>query len=142
MTDMIERLEKATQSDRFLNIAIKAAVDFDPAFLTNGLDLREAIARYPEDGSVERHFDVPNYTGSLDAATALAERLLPGWEWALFRYSAPGRGGRSTSTTRIFPHDGQQLGSGDCLGANAAIALCIAVLKAHCAQGESAARTG
>jgi len=64
----------------------------------------------------------PAYTTSLDAALALAERVLPGAEWR----GGSGDGKSTRPWSRLGPWKDP-----DAVGATPALALCIAILKAH-----------
>jgi hypothetical protein len=70
MRELIERLEKATGSDDALNVDLYA----------------EFGEGYPIARTIAERRVVPDYTGSIDAAVALAERLVGarfgGW-WAI-----------------------------------------------------------
>jgi len=65
--------------------------------------------------------------GSLDAALALAERVLPGKEWMLVKST---EGGETSFHALIGPDSLGRAGE----AASAALALCIAILRAK--QGE------
>lgn len=69
-------------------------------------------------------------TASLDAALALVERALPGWDWAVFRRCAPGFGDELASA-RVWPHREMSKGSGDCRAKTPALALLAALLRAR-----------
>lgn len=81
-----------------------------------------------EHGSDECCNPIPAVTTSLDAALALAERVLPGWVWMVESH----RDGRATAWLSEFNAygEGEQV-----LGNSPTLALCIAILKAK-AQGE------
>ncbi len=152
MTDLstlISRLEEATGADREIDAAVFVALNKPEQYPD---DLRYYRLPHP---SMD-HMDMcapgtywlkqrsgaslrtsPKLTESLDAVLSLAERVLPGWEWAIFRYAAPGRGGMEKACARIFPVNGQHMGSGDCLGATPALALLAAVLKAKLSEQET-----
>ena len=76
----------------------------------------------------------PAYSSSLDAALALAERVLPDWAWEI----RLDRGGASVQTAPAWWMEGLAApdeGGVSCDGKTPALALCIAILKAK-AQGE------
>lgn len=88
LTSLIERLEKAEWPDGQLDAEILEA--------TGGCAHRETEYYCVEDGnSVDSGFTckrchkdtygqrVEPYTSSIDAAVALAERVLPGWGWSV-----------------------------------------------------------
>jgi len=66
MTDILKRLKEATGSDRELDAAI-----FWKLFPGSKPNLHTAM-------------NIPDYTASIDAALALVERMLPGWDLSLF----------------------------------------------------------
>jgi hypothetical protein len=80
------------------------------------------------------HRDPPRLSQSLDAALALAERVLPGWTWEL---TIDG-GGVAQGAPEMW---GEGYAASDCGGVGVAaptpaLALCIAILKAtHKAEG-------
>lgn len=72
-TDLITKLEEAGEGSRELDCRIHALFDLvDGERWTDG-DLAIAL----ED--VDRTVNCPHYTASVDAALALASRVLPGW---------------------------------------------------------------
>lgn len=88
--DIIDRLGNAQGRDRELDAAIAVAVDgfheFPPAWEGGPLN----YAYYEADGTMMLPGNggdqlVPKYTASIDAALALVERLLPGFDWILGR---------------------------------------------------------
>jgi len=86
LSDLIERVEKASGPDRDLDTALLELSDADfVAQLRRGwrdfLPIRETdvAAIRSEAAYVEAH--APPYTESLDAAVALCERVLEGWAW-------------------------------------------------------------
>ncbi|WP_313031798.1 hypothetical protein [Brucella sp.] len=83
MTDLITRLSKLTGPRYTMDVAIALATDFWPK------DRIQNIV-YNEDGDPWVYFTdgpdlplPPAYTASVDAAIALAERVLPGWGWEI-----------------------------------------------------------
>jgi len=102
MTDLIKRLEEAEEGEPLLDREIWVALEFDRN-------------RSP--------VDAPEYTTSLDAALALAERVLPGlYMWKVEFDDEP------TSTPAWAKIYAKRDGQGS--AATAALALCIAILKA------------
>jgi len=76
LAELIERLEKADGPDRGLDSEVEVA--------TGQAKYRDGKGRACyHDGRRDR---VPHYTASIDAAVALAERVLPGWKWHLTDY--------------------------------------------------------
>ncbi len=93
---LIDRLSKLDGPDREVDAEVHAA--------TNP-PLRVGL----------RFGHIPAYTASVDAALALAERVLPGWHWQVDKCGAVLRSGHALfSTDHSVP----------------AIALCIAILRA------------
>lgn len=102
LSEIIERLEKATGPNYAIELAIKTAFEPD-------------------------RVGIPSYTASVDAAIALANRVLP-------RRSVM-MGWRQTSETRPWARVGLWPDP-DATGATPAIALCLASLRALSKQGD------
>jgi hypothetical protein len=101
MTDLIKRLEEAEEGCPFLDREIWVALEFDRR---------------------SSPIDAPEYTTSLDAALALAERVLPGWDWhARSHYG-------DKFFAQVWP--AFQSRQHEAYAATPALALCIAILKA------------
>lgn len=81
LTALIERLEKATGSDRQIDCEIAWETGWDIKSRTGG-NWREAFPQWRGDEyrtlGASDNWGVPCYTASLDGATALVERVLPG----------------------------------------------------------------
>ena len=105
MTDLIKRLEEADDGEPLLDREIWVALEFDGN-------------RSP--------VDAPEYTTSLDAALALAERVLPGWGWVL------STGARDQPAwVQAYPEPVDEDVCRDAVAsASLPLALCIAILKA------------
>lgn len=139
---LIERLEKAEAGSRELDALVCAALGHHPGFPDNDYIVPWHVAVDDRDASrLAAYIRVPGQpprsvwsrpsepaTTSLDAALALAERVLPGWWW-------------SVSSERIGEPEPRPFASGwlsdGALGAlrtaraaTPALALCIAILKA------------
>lgn len=71
--------------------------------------------------------DVKPLTASIDAAVALATRLLPGWSWTVYSACGP-HGPRSVL---VNPDRREQVGQS---AASPALSLCAATLRALSAQ--------
>lgn len=88
LSSLISRVEKATEGNRGLDAEIAAALEphrFDaPGFTPERpipsfrYDPSENIIRFDGGGVMDVRF-FPPVTASVDAAIALAERVLPGW---------------------------------------------------------------
>lgn len=127
MTDLIKRLEEAEAGSRELDIAFRDAVL--PDAKTQDLTMLTGFADKPETHGERRIVIVENYTTSLDAALALAERVLPGWAWEI-------RMDQDVAFVQAAPKWWQEgLAAPDedgvsAEGNTAALAICIAILKA------------
>lgn len=132
--ELIERLEKAEAGSRELDGAVWYAV-FEPDVEHGCLHVekteqgdREALTC--ELGSKWAD-DVGNYTTSLDAALALAERVLPGWIPSL----EGSRGGRWLATISLWESEGSAMVRfGHAHAPTPALALVTAILKTQGAQ--------
>lgn len=138
---LIERLMKAENPDREADIQIAIATKAT-LFTVNGQTLAEAYANYPNDVSgIARHFGVERYTGSLDIALALAERLAPD------HFPGVQKGPLGWGAEMVYPEPRRdRLGkhfaicSDDNWRPHPAIALCIAALRAGAPQGRRSAQ--
>lgn len=88
MTDLITRLSKLDAPDREVDAEIAVSLDLFETRPNKGWPDRLDYGSRNSDGSVTwpgHGFDqlIPRYTASVDAATALAERVLPGWYWGI-----------------------------------------------------------
>jgi hypothetical protein len=99
ITSLIEKLEGAEVGSRELDCAIWTA--------TGGWD---HVGR------------PPTFSTSLDAALALAERMLPGWDWQIVK------GSEEEAYVALQPH-GAAFGH-EVQAATPALALCAAILRA------------
>lgn len=127
MTDLIATLSGLTSPSR--------EVDADIFQLLGGSEWDKAYIRAqepcgcPHDLAVStaRERYSPAYTASIDAAVALCERVLPGWQWAVWGGAVEA----GSTKPRCMAHvsDGRtQWTASDT--PNAAIALLIAILTA------------
>jgi len=88
LSELIERLEKATGPDR----EIDAWIGYHTDLMNDDMSWRAKIDSFGIDhamraatsGSNVWRVALPNYTASLDATVALIERVLPGWCKQLF----------------------------------------------------------
>ena len=117
MTDLIKRMEEAEAGSRELDAAI--ADLFNPV-----PDQYDGFAgRWPFVEGSPFSDQTPPVTTSLDAALALAERVLPGWCWMIERHK------NGTATAGL--HEWNAYREADLFTANTpALALCAAILKA------------
>ena len=105
MADLLTRLEDAKEGSRELDAEIGQ------------------FACDPYAGA--EYYCSPPYTASLDAITGLIERELPGVEWDITNVY-----GMNRAAVGLNIDDGPEFGE----GANPALALCIAFVKAMEAQ--------
>lgn len=125
MTDLIKRLEEAEAGSRELDALVfrRFGGPLPKEFAGYGVELTwqaDGSATMPV-GEMQVRYDPPAYTTSLDAALALAERVLPEWGW----YAG---GSRGEHCGRLDTPDGCDFE--EAYAATPALALCIAVLKA------------
>lgn len=132
MSGLIERLEAAEAGSTDLDATLfrHFGSELPTAFGPMRVDLEwqdDGSALMPI-GEMQVRFSAPPVTTSLDAALALAERVLPGWTWV-----ADG-GGKSRATGVVIGEGaGEDEGPDPAFTGKAstpALALCIAVLKA------------
>jgi hypothetical protein len=121
-TPLITRLEEAAEGSRELDAAIWYAVhepDVDyPGIRTEQTEQGPREVLTCELGSKWAD-DVGHVTTSLDAALALAERVLPGWDFIVGRTN-----GGLTIHAQVGPGEMQ-------FGNTPALALCAAILRAN-----------
>jgi len=130
MTDLIATLEGLTSPDREVDAHIHALaiggrvhfVDKDQAVIERPIDGFWIRGIYPLKGR-----KIPRYTASLDAITALVERVLPGWQWAAWG-GAIEAGSTKPRCMAHVSNGFSQWTADDC--PTPAIALCIALLRA------------
>jgi hypothetical protein len=121
MTDLIKRLEEAEAGSRELDAAI--ADLFNPV-----PDQYDGFAgRWPFVEGSPFSDQTPPVTTSLDAALALAERVLPGWGWEISHDDCNGNYYAWVGKD-FYLHGPQEHLRG--IQESPALALCIAVLKA------------
>jgi len=128
MTDLLERLEVAEAGSRELDLRVFEHFDRVDGQRWTEADLDYALT------DPDLTINPPHFTTSLDAALALAERVLPGWWWSI-------------SSERIGEPEPRPFASGwlsdgetgelhTARAKTPALALCIAILKAtHKAEG-------
>jgi hypothetical protein len=136
VTGLVERLEKATGGPRSLEKDILRALGYH-------------MRRVPMDSFVywaknETGFplvdvlgdDCDNFTASLDAALALVERVLPGWDICLSRVK-----GDEAVTWNAVVGEPDSFSGSEATSPTPALALCLAALKAL-AQGNEGSDEG
>jgi len=119
ITSLIEKLEGAEVGSRELDGDVLKATG-------HGYHMDFGNGWYARPGHNERIYGngPSQVTTSLDAALALAERMLPGWVWMVERH----KDGRAT----VWLHEFSAYGEGDTTEGNTpALALCAAILRAH-----------
>lgn len=123
MLDLIERLEKAEAGSRELDCEIGLIVR------TNG---RGEIVQWGNGEWVIQDaggpYVVDDFTTSLDAALALAERVLPGWSRGVFEDEPGNQPPWLATLTEVC--DARAVEGHEGAGATAPLALCIAILRA------------
>lgn len=125
-TDLIKKLEALTGPDRELDAELEA-IFVGGRVHYNDPESKEAVIERPIGGFWIRHITpyrkIKRYTSSVDAAIALAERVLPGWGFFL-RSDKEGH-----NCGMVYP-DAFRVTPGCGSAASAAISMCIAILKA------------
>lgn len=139
---LIARLESAEKGSQTHNGDVHRALFPDDLLMTDaggvGPNARPVVRQPLRDlphltGDVVADcMGVPAYTTSLDAALALCERVLPGWDWLISQ-------GVGEPATACMSPSGIVHGV-EVTAATPALALCIAVLKAihHGNEGRQA----
>lgn len=127
---LIERLEKATGADRALDALIDARFRIGPVDGPQRLwkNFPTWKANTPSVGRVSAgfHWASISFTGSVDAALSLVERVLPGAEMELTNlYGVAG--------VTIHSEYGPFYGSNEC--GSFPLAICLALLRAVQAKG-------
>lgn len=118
LTTLIAKLEAATGPDRELDAEIAIALDQIASRDFWSIDYIKADM-------------VPAVTGSIDAAVALAARVLPGWGWSTQSFGEDGAQGK------VWKHgwyDGAVIYAEH---SSPAIALVIAILRAKQAEAKA-----
>lgn len=129
LAELRERLEKASEPDRETDALLWCSVTgetYEPSSVRVDMKRGEYV---------QRSWNVPAYTESLDAIVSLIEGKLPGWSWHLQAPDAekshlPKQEVYSATLSERYPKFGDPLG----FGRNPALALCLAFVKAMEAQ--------
>lgn len=132
ITSLIEKLEGAEGPSIVLDAEIcwtlerpRAIQAFWRGAMGKPGPLPDEFSRVPRGlGMVSLEVGSPNYTASLDAALALAERVLPGWGFYL-RRDGDGSG------CGLIPPGMTSVTPGHMQAATPALALCAAILRAQ-----------
>lgn len=127
--ELVARLEVTTEGSRELDVLIGSVTGYRNRF--TGQLLCEALADPEMHDEALQWEGVPYYTTSLDAAVALARRVLPGWDWSVTTITTSFGGLKGASALIVHPDhpDGRDITTfGE--AATPALALCIAILKA------------
>jgi len=143
--DLIERLEKAERGSYTLDAEMWCARNGYAFVMWDGAG---CVYRMQPDSGIShiRHSDIAPVTTSLDAALALAERVLPGWDWKVSGPRPPiegydeREGPPHASLTRRGPLVANE-GFAVADAATPALALCLAILKARTAASSSSPGT-
>lgn len=128
MRELIERLEKAEGPKRSLDGEIAATLKQNPIWAVVQRPRQPELFVDGGPGLRQREWLSPEYTGSLDAALALAESLLPGSPIAIIDNYAGDK-----CAALIGLNEGGKIDLGNSMTgihSSRAIALCIAILKA------------
>lgn len=129
-SQLIASLERLSGPDREVDAQIAAvfephrfdAPNFDPIrpIPSFHIDKAEGVIRFDGGGLMSLGY-FPAYTQSVDAALALADRVLPSYQINLSKF----HDGLSEASV------GSRHGAQPSFGNGPAIAICIAILKAH-----------
>lgn len=119
--ELIKKVEALTVPYREIDADIYIAFNI-PMERVGRLDrLGGCVGWWPKDAPYESAVDVPRYTTSLDAATELAERVLPGVELELTNLY-------NVARATLHHETGQFYGSSE--SNSLPVAICLAVLSA------------
>ena len=134
LDELIERLEKAEGPSIELDGMIWAAANGYEFVMWDGAGCVYRDPNAPNWNRGIQHADattVRPYSASLDAAVALAERVLPGWYWRCGRTVLFPNGWAYVSRLHAdHCTERDEAACSDGKAANVAIALCLATLKA------------
>lgn len=131
---LIDRLSKLDGPDREVDALIECEACDEYSFGHRlGKNKGSVIAYFNRSNGDIGHgtYKAPAYTASVDAAIALAERVLPGWNWRVGRTELYPNGW--SYVHKYDPSNCDRTDEAACAdgkAANPAIALCIALLRA------------
>lgn len=106
LSSLISRVEKATRPSEELDAHIRCALLADDQAYVKQSEYNGAWCVYsgeyngkprlvePQRRRIPHTLWVAEYSSSIDAAVALAERVLPGWDWSAESFGADGAHGR------------------------------------------------
>jgi hypothetical protein len=141
LKELLERVEKAEGADREIDGAVYVALECIPndgRKGANGMTFNRQFAPHlrNEGGKLwpTTIHDAPYYTASLDAALALCERVLPGWEWQVI-YAPKHCDGAGCSYAGVCDEIGDPMHSVALAGKRPALALLSAMLRALISEG-------
>ncbi|PZU22454.1 MAG: hypothetical protein DI589_11200 [Shinella sp.] len=134
LTTLIAKLEAATGPDRELDVAISCAID-GRVLEKRGNDRKEWLYlpgtnNWRQDPGSYGQFLSPRFTASIDTAVALAERVLPGWDWGAHSFGEDGAQGK------VWKHGWHDDTAIYADHTSPSIALLIAILRAKQAEGK------
>lgn len=131
---LIDRLSKLDGPDREVDAELEAVFVGGRVHYNDPAN-KEAVIERPIDGlwirGIYPYRKIARYTASVDAAIALAERVLPGWKWRVGRTELFSNGW--SYVHKYDPSNCDRTDEAACAdgkAANPAIALCIALLRA------------
>lgn len=127
-TDLIKKLESLTGPDRDADWEVMQILDKVPSGAVRTSDDWYDVFREKRSDPRIKPTSIPNYTSSVDAAIALAERVLPDYHYGIlpgFFSDKPYAGIIGVKGKGIDLLEATIMG-----GSNPAIALVIAILKA------------
>lgn len=123
MEDLIKRLEAAEVGSRELDLRVFEKFDLVDGERWSDADLEYALT------DPDRTINPPRLSQSLDAALALADRVLPGWAW-MVRYWPEDQGSGVAGWTAYVRETDRDLVDSGPVFSTPALALCIAILRA------------
>lgn len=131
MTNLIATLEGLTSPSREVDCEIAWQTGWDADAVNYCGTWRRAYPSWRGDEqrieAAAYNWGVPTFTASLDAITALVERVLPGWSYEV-RKSGFGNGQAALWNPTMQPRPGLSIRADH--ASSPAIALCIALLRA------------
>lgn len=136
MTELIQMLEAAEVGSHILDARVWCALTGHEFVMWDGAGCVYRMRAARNISHIE-HSDIPPTTKSIDAAVALAERVLPGWNLTIGNHHSVLHDRRGPNAIVSRPLDEWNYDfktSQWAFAATIPLALCIAILKAHEAQ--------